>query len=62
VRTVTSALAIARRVGVAMPICEEVRAVLFDGKPVHEALRSLLSREPRPEEEAHPVSADKARA
>ena len=35
-----------------MPICQEVAAVLFEGKPVGEALRSLLSREPRPEEEA----------
>jgi glycerol-3-phosphate dehydrogenase (NAD(P)+) len=51
VRTVSSALALARRAGIAMPICREVGAVLFDGKGVGEALRSLLSREPRPEEE-----------
>ena len=37
-----------------MPICEEVAAVLFDGKPVTEALASLLAREPRPEEERAP--------
>jgi glycerol-3-phosphate dehydrogenase (NAD(P)+) len=37
VRTVSSALAIAREAGVTMPICQ--------------ALQSLLSREPRPEEE-----------
>jgi glycerol-3-phosphate dehydrogenase len=41
----------ARDVGVAMPICEEVAAVLFDGKPVADALAALLAREPRPEEE-----------
>jgi glycerol-3-phosphate dehydrogenase (NAD(P)+) len=54
VRTVRAALLLARRAGVSMPICAEVAAVLFEGKPVAAALRSLLSREPRPEEE--PVS------
>jgi len=51
VRTVSSALGLARDAGIAMPICQEVAAALFEGKPVGEALRSLLSREPRPEEE-----------
>jgi len=51
VRTVASARTLAARVGVSLPICDEVRAVLFDGKPVREALASLLAREPRPEEE-----------
>ncbi len=51
VRTVSSALRLARGSGIAMPICEEVGAVLFQGKPVRDALQSLLSREPRPEEE-----------
>jgi glycerol-3-phosphate dehydrogenase (NAD(P)+) len=51
VRTVSSALVLAGRAGVTMPICREVGAVLFEGKPVDEALRALLSREPRPEEE-----------
>ncbi len=51
VRTVSSALSLARAAGVAMPICQEVNAVLFEGKSVGEALQSLLSREPRPEEE-----------
>jgi glycerol-3-phosphate dehydrogenase len=41
----------ARERGVAMPICEEVSAVLFEGKPVVESLASLLAREPRQEEE-----------
>lgn len=54
VRTVSSALRMARATGVTMPICEEVAAVLFDGKPVAEALASLLAREPRPEEERVP--------
>ena len=54
VRTVSSALRMAREAGVVMPICEEVAAVLFDGKPVAEALAALLAREPRPEEERVP--------
>jgi glycerol-3-phosphate dehydrogenase (NAD(P)+) len=52
VRTVASALRLAEAAGVAMPICREVGAVLFEAKPVPEALHSLLSREPRAEEEA----------
>jgi glycerol-3-phosphate dehydrogenase (NAD(P)+) len=51
VRTVSSALSLAQRAGIAMPICREVGAVLFERKSVGEALRSLLAREPRPEEE-----------
>jgi glycerol-3-phosphate dehydrogenase (NAD(P)+) len=51
-RTVASAVALAERHGVALPICQEVAAVLFSGKPPHEALASLLSRAARPEEEA----------
>jgi glycerol-3-phosphate dehydrogenase (NAD(P)+) len=44
VRTVTSALALARRHDVRMPICAEVGAVLFEAKPPSEALASLLGR------------------
>jgi len=55
VRTVTSALTLARDAGVAMPICREVAAVLFEGKSVREALQALLSREPRPEEEGSAI-------
>ena len=54
VRTVASVLRMAREAGVSMPICEEVAAVLFEGKAVAEALASLLAREPRPEEERVP--------
>jgi glycerol-3-phosphate dehydrogenase (NAD(P)+) len=54
VRTVSSALRMAREAGVTMPICAEVAAVLFEGKPVAEALAALLAREPRPEEERVP--------
>ena len=51
VRTVTSALTLARRHGVSMPICQEVGAVLFDGKAPTDALASLLERPLRREEE-----------
>lgn len=51
VRTVASARMLAERAGVSMPLCDEVSAVLFEGKPVKDALASLLAREPRPEEE-----------
>jgi glycerol-3-phosphate dehydrogenase (NAD(P)+) len=50
-RTVTSALALAERQGVSLPICREVGAVLFDAKPPAQALAALLSRAARPEEE-----------
>jgi len=52
VRTTASAIRLAREVAVPMPICEEVGAVLFHGKPVAQALEALLARDPRPEEEA----------
>ena len=43
VRTVASARMLAGRAGVSMPICDEVSAVLFEAKPVKEALVSLLA-------------------
>src|SRR5439155_10574647 len=43
-RTVASALALARRHTVSLPICHEVGAVLFDGKHPADALASLLER------------------
>jgi glycerol-3-phosphate dehydrogenase (NAD(P)+) len=56
VRTVSSALRLARAAGVSLPICAAVAAVLFDGVPVADALAALLAREPRPEEEEVDVS------
>jgi len=44
VPTVRSALALAGRHGVTLPIAAEVAAVLFDGKPPADALASLLGR------------------
>lgn len=54
VKTTESALRLARRTGVVLPICEEVGAVLFEGRSPPAALTALLEREVRPEEE--PVS------
>jgi glycerol-3-phosphate dehydrogenase (NAD(P)+) len=44
VPTVRSALALAARHGVTLPIAAEVAAVLFEGKPPADALASLLGR------------------
>jgi len=52
VPTVRSALALAARHGVSLPICAEVAAVLFDGKPAADALSSLLGRTPTREDAA----------
>ena len=50
-RAVSSALALAERHGVSLPICTEVAAVLFEGKPAPQALAALLDRAARPEED-----------
>jgi len=39
----------ARRLGLEMPITEAVCAVLFEDRPAPEAVRQLLTRDPRPE-------------
>jgi glycerol-3-phosphate dehydrogenase (NAD(P)+) len=49
-RTVRSALALSARHGVSLPICEEVAAVLFEGKPPAAALTALLGRAPTRED------------
>jgi glycerol-3-phosphate dehydrogenase (NAD(P)+) len=49
-RTVRSALALAQRHGVSLPICEEVAAVLFKGKLPAAALAALLGRAPTRED------------
>ena len=51
-RTVRSALALAERHGVSLPICAEVGEVLFAGKPPADALATLLGRAMRPEQES----------
>lgn len=52
-RTVASALALAARHGVSLPICAEVGAVLFETKPPADALASLLGRALKPEDSPH---------
>jgi glycerol-3-phosphate dehydrogenase (NAD(P)+) len=49
-RTVRSAVALARRHGVSLPICDEVAAVLFETKPPAAALAALLGRAPTRED------------
>jgi glycerol-3-phosphate dehydrogenase (NAD(P)+) len=44
VRTTQSAMALARRAGVEMPITERMHAVLFEGQAPSEALRDLMER------------------
>ena len=39
----------ARLAGVRTPLLDEVHALLYEGKPARDALRALLSRDPRPE-------------
>jgi glycerol-3-phosphate dehydrogenase (NAD(P)+) len=49
VSTARSARQLGQRIGVEMPITEQVHALLFEGKPVTLALRDLLARERRAE-------------
>jgi glycerol-3-phosphate dehydrogenase (NAD(P)+) len=50
--TARSVPQLARRLGVEMPICEALYAVLFEGKKVVDAVRELMSRESRPERDS----------
>lgn len=49
--TTKAVLGLARKHKVDMPITEEIHAILFDGKPPREALRDLMKRGPRSEED-----------
>jgi glycerol-3-phosphate dehydrogenase (NAD(P)+) len=49
VLTTRSARALGRKVGVELPITEQVHALLFDGKPAAIAIVELLNRERKPE-------------
>jgi glycerol-3-phosphate dehydrogenase (NAD(P)+) len=51
VKTAKSALDLAKKVNVEVPIIEEVNQVLFEGKKAKEALRSLLSRSAKSEKD-----------
>jgi len=47
--TARMAILRAQQAGVEMPICAEVHAVLYEGRPVREAVRRLLERDPTAE-------------
>jgi glycerol-3-phosphate dehydrogenase (NAD(P)+) len=49
VRTAESVVALAKSVGVEMPISEQVHRMLFGGQKPGDALRELMTRTPRPE-------------
>jgi glycerol-3-phosphate dehydrogenase (NAD(P)+) len=49
VRTVQAVRELAREFGVEMPICEEVHALLWEGRDAREAVRNLMLRGPKPE-------------
>jgi len=51
IETTRSVVALAERLGVEMPITQEVYAVLFLGKPAPDALSDLMSRRPKAEKE-----------
>lgn len=50
VPTARSALRLATRLGVEVPIIREVHAMLFEGKPVPQGVRDLLSRDHKAED------------
>ena len=52
VATTRSALALATRHGIEMPIVQTVHRVLFEGLPVREVISDLMSRELRTEVDA----------
>jgi glycerol-3-phosphate dehydrogenase (NAD(P)+) len=47
--TVAAALALAQRLGVELPIAQEVHRALFEDKPVRQCLADLLARESKAE-------------
>ena len=50
VTTATAVVALARRVGVELPICEQVHQILFHGKPPKQAVAELMERTLKPEQ------------
>lgn len=50
VKTTEAARELARRHGVEMPITEQMYAILHEGRRPDEALRALMTRDPKPEE------------
>lgn len=52
VPTTRSAVELGRRLGIELPIAEQVGRILFEGVDPREALRALMARPPRTEEES----------
>ncbi len=50
IKTTEAAAALASRHGVEMPICNEVLAIVSQGKDPKEGVRDLMARDPKPEE------------
>jgi glycerol-3-phosphate dehydrogenase (NAD(P)+) len=50
VKTTEAARDLARRHGVEMPITEQMYSILYEGRRPDDALRALMSRDPKPEE------------
>jgi glycerol-3-phosphate dehydrogenase (NAD(P)+) len=50
VETTRAAFELARRVEVEMPIIEQMYAILYEGRAPADALRALMTRDPKPEE------------
>jgi glycerol-3-phosphate dehydrogenase (NAD(P)+) len=51
VRAAAAVHAVAERLGIDMPICNEVYRVLYEAKPVKAAVSALMGRDPRAETE-----------
>jgi glycerol-3-phosphate dehydrogenase (NAD(P)+) len=51
VRTTRAARDLARETGTDMPIVDRVHAVLFEGESPRDAIRDLMTREPKAEPE-----------
>jgi glycerol-3-phosphate dehydrogenase (NAD(P)+) len=49
-KSVLEVIAVAHRLGIDMPIATEVHQVIYHGKPPLDAVNSLFSREPKPED------------
>ncbi len=49
VPTTEAVVHLARRLGVELPICEQVHAILFEDRPAADAVRALMSRDPKSE-------------
>jgi len=50
VETTRAAFELSRRVGVEMPIIQQMYAILYEGREPADALRALMNRDPKPEE------------